>query len=312
MPEAPQTNTPVLPGEGAAATGQSPPAQSDDESQFQAQLARRGLVMDGSRIVNKDRADFRAWKREQQQKLEADRKVFDAERDKARDQLTMAEQIMKLAADDDFDGLAKLLKFDGWDGMQQRAAARFTDPNYREVLALKKDAAERKAAEERAARDKREAEVAAQAAQARSTYMTELSETCKGSPDKVIRVMSQDPEFLSMIMAIQMEHYDPVAQDTITPEQALELVSDKRKTAFRSRLTALKDLLSEAFAEDPPTEDEKKKPSVGGKQTPKPKATVSRTAPSPTPSASAPKKWSEMTPAEQREYKRARLAEAKD
>lgn len=314
--EAPSSNAATEPGKGppAPSTGAAPEGWTDE--QFQAEIKRRGHVLEDGKVLPHEHAQFRAHKRKLADRERELAEKFEGTKRELSEQLTFAQQVTALAADEDFDGLAKLLKYDGWDDIQAAYASRNADPNHRRIRILekeKRDREEREAAEARtkaqqAAQEKRRVAVGA--------YMKELSETCEKSQSKLARTLAKDPEFLQAVYAIQSEHYDPATKTTVSVEQAIEMVNPRRGKSFKTRLLELKDLLHSAFTEDEATDEESvPEKKAGGSSTPaeKPqKKPVSRTAPNATAVGAPPKPFGKMTPAEYQEYKRALYASADD
>lgn len=328
------SDAPTISPAAATATGETPnqnpgngsPALSSPDtpvdaggypelSQLEALAAKRGLVLEGGKITAKERAEFRAWKRSQQQAIEQrERELLgkvEGTKAELREQIEFAQRVTQLADDHDFDGLAKLLRFENWDGLQAAYASRLTDPNYRQLRELQEERRQRKEREEQEARSKAENERRTRLQQAQATYREELSASCAQSANKIVRSLAKDPDFLAVVSAIQREEYDPRTQTTVTPEQALELVGPRRQQALSARLKELREALNSAFEEERATEEQEQSTMDTKKPTTQTKRPVSRTGVTPKPAPTGGKSVAELIKSgEWTAHKRQRYAQA--
>ena len=314
-----------------------------------ASLAKKlGYVVDKDGRVDRDeRVQFRAkvrrkteWLDKQEKTLEEREnavKSREAEleskgsllRDEHREPLELGQRIMKARKARDYDEIAKALGYKDYNEIQREAAETYSDPHYREILELRREAeAEKKQRQqereeqERAkaeAKKREEAEAAIRAEQekkaladaeqrqileAQANHKRWLSGEMAKSEDVLVRAMAGDPAFVNAVFEQQAKHYSPKTNNTLSVEDAIDSALDQSGATLRKQLQALYEKLKPAFDGVPAS-------SAGSPAVKAAKPAGGKTAPTPNPQSAPRKRHSEMTEAEASRYFKERLRQVK-
>lgn len=270
--------------------------KSDREKQIEAlkkQAEELGFSFDGAAVSLEERKSFREtkrqnreWKRKAEQEiaaLKADaQKEADALRSSAKEDIDRAQEVIKALTTYDYDGMAKAVGFEDWNALQEDAFSRQSDPNYKRLKQLERQAKEReeresKEREERESNEKRlkeEAEKRARAeAEARgiTEYKQKLSEACKASDDPLLKAFHDDEALLNSIVTIQRANYDEDTRQTVTVQQALSMPVVNGRS-IRTIMRANYERLKRAFGDAKPDDDGAATGASNGAQQPAKKA----------------------------------------
>ena len=292
------------PEKPAVAPKDKPRPENEKLSQLKALADELGLEMDAGRVSPKERIEFRAWKKRQQEALENDRRSlieqFNEAKGSFQQDVSRATAITSAFDAGDYEGLAKALGKKDWNEVQDEIIAKNSDPNFKKLRELEQWKAEQETEKVR----REEAEFAQQQQtkrdRARSGYMQQLSEQMKKSKDPVLRELHDDDLLVHTIFKIQEENWD--GSGTVSPEQALRMSVRGGKSAAVEHLKALHERLNRAFGTgEAPAPVNTDKPGVKPKPKSAPVSPAEKDAASP-PKSMNKKQWSE--------YEHARLAEA--
>ena len=299
----PEAKEPPEPPEAPAPkpNGKKVVKSADPEFEALLELAKkRGMVVEGDKILPSDRAKFRNWEKERTSRLEsAERERLSklSEREKeAEQQIKQAQSILKAKADGDYQGLAKELGFESWDKLQEDVIARISDPNYkrlRELEQWKEQEAEReaktKAEAEQRSQQQRQAEM-------RQAVMKKFAAEMPQSKDPLVAAMGDHPLFLNAVMRIQEENWDGSA---LPYERMAGMSAKGAAKTLREECKELYERLHKAFGGQQPSAPPIKKP-------------VGKTAPVSPARAVEASGQKPMTRDERNLYERRRLEEAID
>jgi hypothetical protein len=296
-----QSEQPEAPAEPPAPkpNGKKVVKSADPEYEALLELAKkRGMVVEGDKILPSDRAKFRNWEKERVGRLESterERLSKLSEREKeVEQQIKQAQSILKAKADGDYQGLAKELGFESWDKLQEDVIARISDPNYKRLRELEERAARE---EEEKTKSKAEAERNAQQqkqAELRQAVWKKFAAEMPQSKDPLVSAMGDHPMFVTAALRIQEEQWDGSA---LPYERIAGMSAKGAQRTLREECKELYDRLHKAFGGQSAAAPPAKKPV--GKSAPVP--------PSRGVEASGAKV---MTRDERNMYERRRLEEA--
>lgn len=220
-----------------ATEGADPNAEK--RAQLEAMAKELGLKLEGGRVTSVERAKFREERREILRRVEQERQELARQRaeiEQAGQALRQASQALEAG---DFDSFAKALGRQDWNELNKEVLAAYNDPNFKRLRELEKRERERQEAEQRRQQEAEARQRAEQREREMLAYKAELSKQMSSSENRVVQALADDPRFVEAVFRVQKHHWDPVARQTVTPEEALELmVGDK------NLLTDLRDLYS--------------------------------------------------------------------
>jgi hypothetical protein len=297
----------------AAAEKPAKAAPTDTKEAKRAQLKalalELGLTVDDAGVSTQEAIEVRAakrknlaWKAEQEAKFAKERTEWES---------TNLPKLKRTEAADaafdagDPDAFAQAYGAKDWNELQSGFINRIADPNYKELKRIKDELEKEKAAKAEAQKQSEEQAARQQQAQVRANYFRTLSDQCKASQDPLARALAEDMGFLQDVFAVQKEHWDPDAQKTVSIEEAIKL-ANRNGPSVHDRMKSFHDRLSKAFGSLPaaPAAAAPAAPAKNGKK-PAPKTAV--TPPNTVEGGGAPKRPSEMTPQEWREYSKKRM-----
>lgn len=213
-----------------------------------------GLEVDDARVTTRERAEFREARREQTERMKRDEATFLERLNGLKAETTgdvqWARQLKQLHASGDYEGLARHLGAKDWNGLQDDVMARISDPNYKRLRELEDFQQNQLKQQEQRDRQAQQQAAAAQQQAARKNYISSLSAHCAKSSDPLVAAMHDDPMFLQAIYNVQQENYD--GRNTVTPEQAIKIVSKSSKAPLMQELQGIYARLSKAFGAAPP------------------------------------------------------------
>jgi len=299
--QAAEAEKPAAAEPAAPKPGKKVETKDPELEQLRALAKKRGLTIDGDRILPSDRAKFRDWEKKRTDQLvntEKERLSALEKREKeVAESIKQAQGILKAKADGDYQGLAKELGFESWDKLQEDVIARISDPNYKRLRELEQWKADEASRAEQAKADQEKQQAQQQQAQRRQAVYKKFSEEMPQSKDPLVAAMGDHPLFVNAVLRVQEENWD--GRTALPYERIAGMAAKGAQRTIREECKDLYDRLHKAF---------------GGQQQPapaaKPKALPGRSAPvapSRGTEASPPRS---MTKEERNAYERQRLAEA--
>lgn len=279
-----------------------------DRAMFDALAKKLGYHVDGKAVLPTDRIKWEQAKKRQEEGLAAREKaVKDAEAAAgSNERVKKAESILAAIESGDPDGFAAAVGRKNFNEFQEEFIKRLADPNYTELKRLKEWKEQQEQERVKAAEEAKQREESEVRERMRAGYMDSLSKTCAASSNPLVAALAEDPNFLQAVFRIQQENWDPVQQKTVTAEEAIRKAAKGAKQPLEDELRGIYERLGKGFGAATPAPEAS--PPKGKR--PAPKTAV--TPPNTTGGASAPKKPSDMTPLEWREYSRKRLEESED
>jgi hypothetical protein len=307
--------------------GGDAPAPGKPSKAFLEEAEKLGLVIDKrGQVAPRERAQFREYKEKQRQAIDAAAKEqveqINAVKTELRGELDLAKSVRTAFKNRDPEALAKALGAESYEKMQEEFVKAFADPNYQELLELKrKDEARDRAELERQHREA-EAKHRREERQAEERYTEIVTEQMRNSENNAVRAFAQIPILRDAIVEIQKEHWN--GKSTVSPERAIRLGrggAPPLLEEMRGLYKALKPVFDDTPAaeadegddgtETPPARP-KPTPKPAVKEPPKAKPPGTKTSPTPRPSPSAPVDISKMSEREYSQYVHKRLMEAGD
>lgn len=287
-----------------------------DKAMFEALAKKLGYNIDGKGVLPSERIAWETAKKRQEtgiaeREAKAQKMLADAESQlTSNPRVQKAEAIVTAYENGDPDGFAQALGVKDFNEFQQSFIKRLADPNYLELRKLQQWKEQQEAERKKSEEEGKQRQASEQRAQAYKAYMSNLSEVCKNSSSPLVAAMHDDPLFLQAVYRIQEENWDPVQQKTITVEEAIKKASRGANQDLESELRKLYERLGKGFtpAEAAAAAASAAAPRSGKK--PAPRTAV--TPPHAVSGGSAPKKPSDYSTLEWREYTRRRLEEAGD
>lgn len=304
--EAPSVPEPEKPAE---AKPRNADPTAGDRAMFDALAKKLGYSIDGKAVLPTDRIKWEQAKKRQEEGLAVREKaVKDAEAAAgSNERVKKAESILAAIESGDPDGFAAAVGRKNFNEFQEEFIKRLADPNYTELKRLKEWKEQQEQERVRATEEAKQREESEVRERLRAGYMDSLSKTCAASSNPLVAALAEDPNFLQAVFRIQQENWDPVQQKTVTAEEAIRKAAKGAKQPLEDELRGIYERLGKGFGAAAPAAETA--PVKNGKK-PAPKTAV--TPPNTTGGASAPKKPSDMTPLEWREYSRKRLEESED
>jgi len=247
-------------------------ATASELEQLKALATKHGLVLEDGKVTTGERVRLRQEhqgrqrmledrEREAQAKLEQATKAFE-------DRFKFADEVSEFRSTRDFQKLAKSLGYDNWDKLQEEVIAQNTDPHYRKLRELEDwKTQQERTNQERLQREEMQRQESNRV-EAQRAYTTRLSNEMAGSKDPLVASMADDPSFIQAIFKIQQEHYNPVDDSTVTPEQAASMAMRGAAKPVRLELEALYKRLHKVFGA---AGEPKPEPAAGTVAKPKPK-----------------------------------------
>lgn len=304
---------------GAPAEPEKPKRNGDptagDKAMFEALAKKLGFAIEGSSVSVEERAEWRRAKAREKEAIARER----AEWEKTKQ--TTPEQVEKVGKSDaliaaldagDPDGFAAAVHAirpefgKTYNEIQANFIKRLADPNYMELRKLQQWKEQQEQERQKQEQEGRTRAQQEQHAQAYRAYMSDLTEKCKASSNPLVAAMHDDPLFLQAVYNVQKDHWDPDKQQTVPVEEAIRIAA-RGGQSLESELKGLLERLKKGFPEMAAAVDA----ATAGKPVKK----APRTGVVPvngTSVASIPKKPSEMSPLEWREYTKRKLAESDD
>ncbi len=216
-----------------------------------------------------ERVEFRKAKARFREHIEAQNRELDRRINEARSafngELSQARQILEAFKSRDGETLAQLAGLENFGKLNEEFIAKYSDPSYQEIRALKQAQRERDEREAKARAQWEEQQRFQQRQAAVVEYKQRLSAQMKESKDPVVRALHDLPQFVGHIYQILEENYDSTTNSTVTVEQALKLGARNSNRAFLEDLKILREKLNLAFGSS--SEPSEKKPN--GKVPPK-------------------------------------------
>ena len=280
-----------------------------DKAMFEALAKKLGFAIEGSSVSVEERAEWRRAKAREKEAIARERAEWEKTKQTTPEQVEKvgkADKILAALDAGDPDGFAQATGFKDFNEFQQSFIKRLADPNYMELRKLQqwKEQKEQREREQEAEGLNRAEQ--AKRAKAYSEYMSDLTEKCKASSNPLVAAMHDDPLFLQAVYNVQKDHWDPDKQQTVPVEEAIRIAA-RGGQSLESELKGLLERLKKGFPEMAAAVDA----ATAGKPIKK----APRTGVVPvngTSVASVPKKPSEMTSLEWREYTKRKLAESDD
>lgn len=308
----PVVDEPAEPAQPAApkATPAKPaPAGDADRAQLKALAAKLGLEVDEKGVTTADAIAVRAqkrqnlaWKAEQEAKFAKERTEWEATHGPKLKRTEAADAAFESG---DPDAFAQAYGAKDWNDLQASFLNRIADPNYKEVQAIKAKLAEKEKAEEEAKKQAEEQAKLREVHQRRANYFKTLSEQCKASSDPLAQALAEDMGFLNDVFQVQKENWNEEEGRTVTVEEAIKRAS-KNGPSLYDRMKAFKERLDKGFGGAPAVAaPAAAAPAPKTSKKPAPKTAV--TPPNTVEGGGAPKKPSDMSPQEWREYTRKRM-----
>ena len=229
------------------------PAELEQLKQLAAKL---GFSVDEQRLSTAERAEWRKYTTNKQRELErleqeANERVGNATKE-FEERFQLADKVWDFKKTRDYQQLAKTLGFDDWDKLQEDVLAHHTDPNYRRIREMEERLAEKERAETERTQREEAAQLEARRIQGQNQYRADLSAKMAQSKDPLVREMAADPSFVMAVFRIQQEHYDPVRDATIEPEEAASKAIRGAAMPLRSEMKGLYERLHRVFGAAPP------------------------------------------------------------
>lgn len=260
-------------------------------------IARKlNYQVDGAAVTVAERKAFRDQQREAKQALDKWKQDIANEWDgkiKASSEEIEYGRALKAAKETgDYDGIARGLGFKDWNELADDHIAKLADPNHKRLTELEKRLQEKERAEAEQAERYRQHQAQQQREQQVQGYKVEMSSAMKQSENPVLKELADFPDVVNMLFAIQQANWDPVAQKTVTLEQALLMPLPGQRQPVRELLRGWHTSLAKAFGGGAPAAAPAAQPAKG-------KAKGS-TGPTPTPAPSATraandtKEWTQL------------------
>lgn len=218
------------------------------------------------------------------------------------ERISKAEAILKAIETGDPESFAQAVGTKDFNEFQESFIKRLADPNYKEVLELKKWREDREKREADEKKQAEEREASGKQAEAQRKHFESLKEVSSKSTDKLAAAMHDDHMFLNTIFAVQKAHYTATDQKVLSVEEALDKPIPGGQSTLRAELKKLYDRLAPVFAEPPALA------AANGRKGPAPKTAV--TPARTTDAAGGNGKWKNQK--EWRAYASKVLAEADD
>lgn len=266
--------------------------------QLSALAKELGFQVDGGKVMPSERAKFREYQRQRDQKLsqtEQERLTKLEQREKeAEADIKWAKALKQTKEHGDYQGLAKELGFENWDKLQEDVIQRISDPNYKRLRELEERAAAKEAEEAKAKEEGERTQQEQRRAQLRQAVWKKFATEMPTSKDPLVSAMGDHPMFVNAVMAIQEENWDGTA---LAYERLAGMARKGAPRTVREECKDLYDRLHKAFGGQTAAPAPVKKP-------------VGRSAPV-SPSRAVEASGSKtMTREERNTYERRRLEEA--
>ena len=184
----------------------------DSKATLKALATKLGLDVDDAHVTAKERIEFREAKRKHHERMQAEEQDLVRRWNEAKSsiepQLARTQRIDRAMEAGDYEGLAKELGAESWNGLQEKVLAALSDPNYKRLQELERQvqARERQEAETRQEMQRRE-ESRARAA-AMQTHKQNLSAAMAQSKDPLVAAMHDDPLFINTVIEVQRQNWD--------------------------------------------------------------------------------------------------------
>lgn len=266
-PAAPKPKTGVAaPAKVASKAGAADEASDAPTSlaELQELAKKHGFVVEDAKVLPRERHAFREERRQARQRLEQERAQFLQQREQERTQFAQqfgpVIQAARALQSRDWDGFAKSIgaaigePLDDWNGLNGQVIAQYADPNYKRMQELERWKRQREEDEQRSREEQTQLRAKQEEARAIQEYMNGMSAEMAESSDPFIRSMSDDPNFLHAVWAIQRDHFD--GDSTITFEEAVRLKPRNGGSALIEQMRTLYSKLKKSGAfEDQDSDD---------------------------------------------------------
>jgi len=164
-------------------------------------------------------------------------------------ELAFAKQLKAAHDAGDYEGVAKLLGANDWNGLQEAYIAKISDPNYKRLQLLEQKEREREQqAEQQRIQQQRQLQ-AQQHAAALETHRANLSAQMQKSTDPLVRELHDDPQFIHAVIEVQRQNWD--GSSTVSPEKAIKIAAQGFAAPLEKHMRGLYEKLQRAFGATP-------------------------------------------------------------
>lgn len=257
--------------------------QGGKAEELLAELKKLGYDVDPRNlraVTNPERAKFRAQMRDKRQALaqevEAANAQLEEQAQKLKTHYSKYEELRQAHERNDFDAVAQALGAKNMKDLNERYFKAIQNPQYQEIIRLREEQEQRKKEEAEQKAEAARQEAARKRDELIAQHKQDLASKLESMPS-FGKAFASDPVFVDTVYAIQERNWDPVAQETLSEEEAALEAFESVKVTYQNLKKLLEGAPRRSEPETPAGGESTEEPSAGDAEKPrKRKRSISR------------------------------------
>lgn len=227
-------------------------AGGDEFSQLQTLAAKLGLAVEGNKVMHKERAEFRAYKRQEEAAIQNMRQQVESQLAESvrnhNNEIEFARQLRHAHEIGDVDAIAKAFGHEDWNKYNDWGLGVTTDPHYKQNRELRQWKEQQEQRERQYAQQQEQQQRQATERHYIEQYHRDLAQQMATAPDPFLKEFAQDASIREEIRRIQAEYWDGQGMP-MSPRQAIRMKRPGADLSLYDHMVQMRERLNRAIAQ---------------------------------------------------------------